>query len=476
MRDPQPPLEWLPEDERLWVARHQAVLEAIVAAFQREQQWPDPVALERDLRSRGTKIGLLAAVNSVPPSLGRREHGPGRVVLTLFGLACVPDAAWMLESYVAALRLALVRFDEPMSPAVLTRADLQEHLKLADTAMDIVSRVILLPGNPFLADGQSSVDAWRCDIDERIVHYEHVVTVDALMTELARQRLTPSSHQSPSEAQSPHSTTPGTRESESSPAITAGLAMLALGSNVIALLTAAPPLAVAVFAASLAAVLLHRRLLRTRPSYVAVLTVAVVGLSAAGLAWIVESTGVFQGRNPHDASGPLPAFTQTKCMYDVSGHGDRYKRAFDIRRAGKIEQEFIATEPYILSLDVIIGINGDINPGWSPQKTSNVRADLLDERRDVVGSDVRPIVNNGTTTFRFAPPVKVRMDKRYWVSLQNKSRWTISPYMRYNPESTDGKPPGAGRTLIYRGVDRPEVEELKDALVGCVQGARRTQR
>jgi hypothetical protein len=236
--------EWLPEKERSWVAGHEAALEAILAAFMRDRQWPDPVALERKLRSRGTKIGLIAAVGTMPQSLGRREHSPPLVVLTVFGLACVPSAAWVLDAYVAALRLALLHFDDPVAPSVLTRADLQEHLELDDLRMDIVSTVILLPGNPFLSGGQSSVEAWRRDIDERVTTYEDALTADALLAQLARERLTPSA---PSSSPAPPPPT-----SESRGWLTASGLLLAvggIGGLLIGILTAPLPLTVGVLAA-----------------------------------------------------------------------------------------------------------------------------------------------------------------------------------------------------------------------------------
>jgi len=272
MRKPSPPPQWLPKEERAWIARHQAALEEIVVALQREREWPDPVALERDLRSHGTKIGLLAAANSIPPLLGRRESDPQHVVLTLFGLACVPAAAPILKSYVATLRLALARFDKPKTTAILTRADIQDHLRLDDAAMDVLSRVILLPGNPFLAGGQHPVDSGEYAIDERIVNYERITTVDALISKLADQRVA----QSAPAALTQRPMKPAARESEGSPAITAGVWVLGIGANAYALVTAPLPVAVGVLSASLTAVPLHRRLQGTSPSYVA--TVAVVGL------------------------------------------------------------------------------------------------------------------------------------------------------------------------------------------------------
>jgi hypothetical protein len=277
--------EWLPAQERSWVASHEAALETIVAAFTRHGQWPDPVAVERELRSRGTKIGLIAAISTMPQSLGRREHSPSRVVLTLFGLGCVASAAWILDAYVAGLQFALSRFDDPTAPSALTRADLQEHVQLDDLSMDIVSTVILLPGNPFLSGGQASVEAWRLDIDERVTTYEHAVTADALLAQLARERLTPSSLPPPS----PPSSAPATIEPRDW-LIAAGLvlAVCTVAATLIGIVTAPLPLAVGVVAACIVALTQRRQLHPPPPSLRAVAAVAASGVLAAALTWALE--------------------------------------------------------------------------------------------------------------------------------------------------------------------------------------------
>jgi hypothetical protein len=67
---PDPDLSWLPQSQRNWAIERRAVLEAIFAAFARDGSWPDPVELERRLRSEETRLGVMAAVNEMPRSLG----------------------------------------------------------------------------------------------------------------------------------------------------------------------------------------------------------------------------------------------------------------------------------------------------------------------------------------------------------------------------------------------------------------------
>jgi hypothetical protein len=99
----------VPEPLREWTREHQALLDAVFEAFVREAAWPDPVALDRRLRSEGTRIGLVSAVDGMPRELGWRECSPPRAQLTFFGVACASGAQWLLERYVDTLRLALSR-------------------------------------------------------------------------------------------------------------------------------------------------------------------------------------------------------------------------------------------------------------------------------------------------------------------------------------------------------------------------------
>jgi predicted nucleotide-binding protein len=185
----EPELGWLPESQRLWATRHRAVLEAIFEAFQRDGVWPDPVELERQLRSGGTKIGVTAAANEMPRSLGERVHYPSSVDLSLFGLGCVPAATELLDAYVATLRLALARFDDVTAPRRLTRRETQDALGLEDHEMDLLSMIVVERGNLFFNGGNPSPGSWDMEIDERVVLYEDITTRDELLTVLARERL-----------------------------------------------------------------------------------------------------------------------------------------------------------------------------------------------------------------------------------------------------------------------------------------------
>jgi hypothetical protein len=181
--------DWLTPTLRAWVGHHGAALDAIVAAFVRDNAWPDPVELERGLRAEGDPAGVLAAVTTMPRALGWRDHSPSRVTLTLFGLACVPRARSLLEALLNTMWVALARFDDPSVPAILSRGDVATELGLDDDAMNVLSLILLGPGNFFLAGGNANLDEWRLAIDERVVLYQDVDGVDGLIRQLAAERL-----------------------------------------------------------------------------------------------------------------------------------------------------------------------------------------------------------------------------------------------------------------------------------------------
>lgn len=285
--------DWLPSDGREWVATHSAVLDAIVEHLERTTRWPDPVALERQLRAHDVKLGLVAAIGSLPRYLGWRTHEPPEVVLTPFGLACATRGAWILNCYVAALHFALARYDSPSEPDVIARSELQEQLELNDHRMDVVSRVLLGAGNPFFAGGNTNLEAWELRIDERVVAYEHVRTVADLMDALACERLPsaapPTSPSGGPQTAGSFSSPPNapTPEESNATALAALAVVLGLGADVLSIAVAPVPLAAAVVAASLAALGLRRYLFRTHPSVLAfATTLSVAAISAFG-AWLL---------------------------------------------------------------------------------------------------------------------------------------------------------------------------------------------
>lgn len=297
-------LSWLPKPDRDWCVQHHRVLDAIFESFASEGAWPDPVALERATRAGGYKLGVSAALQDFPASLGNRAYSPAEVRLSLFGLACVPAARWLLESYVAVLRLALERFDAPELPCRLTRADVAAHLELSDADMDLLSVILMGPGNVILGSGASGLSDWSRDIDERVVLYEHVTTADELIEVLAAQRLAPPpdafAQVDPPPTASEDDSAPSARENQAphtAPLSIATALGLAVGAcaNVLGLFVAPRPLAMGAIAATITAGILHRRIVRPDPSLAAIGAVIAAGAIAAGATAIVQAVRVDPG-------------------------------------------------------------------------------------------------------------------------------------------------------------------------------------
>jgi hypothetical protein len=178
---------WLPPEIAAWVRGNGELLDEIYAAFERDGAWPAPGALQRELLAQGRRLRVVSGAEAMPSSLGARSHSPDEVRLFLFGLACVDAARPLLEQYAATLALAQSRYARPDEPARLTRADVAAHLQLDDGAMDRLS-VVLLADHPFLGSGQSNLDSWDYEIDDRIVDLGDVNGLEELLALLAEQR------------------------------------------------------------------------------------------------------------------------------------------------------------------------------------------------------------------------------------------------------------------------------------------------
>lgn len=293
----EPGLDWLPEGQRTWAIEHRAVLEAIFAAFERNGIWPDPVELDRQLRSQGTKIGVTAAANEMPRSLGERVHYPSSVDLSLFGLGCVAAASSLLDAYVATIWLALARFDDASVPRRLTRADAQQALGLDDHTMDRLSAIVVGRGNFFLGSGDASPGSWDMEIDERVVLYEDVTTREELLARLASERLVnpimsmePRVPRAAAAAPPPPATTPGETVDWAALARAASIA-LGVTANVLALALAPLPLALGALSFTIAFVALHRRIMNPPYSRAAICATVALGLGVGLLTWLIQGIG-----------------------------------------------------------------------------------------------------------------------------------------------------------------------------------------
>jgi hypothetical protein len=180
-------LEWLSPQDRDWVTRHRYFIEAVWERFDESGTWPDPVAVQRELRAADPSRRVNAALAEMPASLARREYVPAQLILSVFGLACCAGARPLLRQYLEVARLALRRFDSPELPNRLTRAEVVAALGLSDAEADRLSQV-LMSDAPFLGGGNPTVANWDLEVDPRAEEFDGIESTDALIDFLSRQR------------------------------------------------------------------------------------------------------------------------------------------------------------------------------------------------------------------------------------------------------------------------------------------------
>jgi hypothetical protein len=180
-------LEWLSTRDRKWVAQNGDLLNAVWAHFAATGEWPDPVEILRGLRAANPNRRVNAALAEMPKVLGQREYAPPRLVLSVFGLGCCPNANPLLCQYVAVAQLALRRFDLPSLPNRLTRADVMAELGPSEVEADRLSEVLMRDA-PFLGSGTSGIDNWDREIDPRAEDFEGIDNPESLLIFLAVQR------------------------------------------------------------------------------------------------------------------------------------------------------------------------------------------------------------------------------------------------------------------------------------------------
>lgn len=137
-------LDWLSPQDRDWVSRNRYFLDAVWRRFWESGNWPDPVDVLRELRAADPNRRVNAALAEMPAALGRREHAPSQLILSIFGIACCSEAQVLLRQYLDVSRLALRRFDSPELPNRLTRADVVAELHLDETVADRLALISFL--------------------------------------------------------------------------------------------------------------------------------------------------------------------------------------------------------------------------------------------------------------------------------------------------------------------------------------------
>jgi hypothetical protein len=182
-------VSWLPLQAQEWVDLHGYLLDGVWARFEKDNDWPDPVEVQRELRCVDPNRRVTQALDRMPSFFARREYSPPSLALTIFGLGCCENARPLLEQYLAIAKIALRRFDSPDLPNRLRRADVVAELDLSPAEADRLS-IVLMQYAPFLGSGESSINGWDREVHPRAEEFEGIENVDELLDfEARKQRL-----------------------------------------------------------------------------------------------------------------------------------------------------------------------------------------------------------------------------------------------------------------------------------------------
>lgn len=170
---------FVPEHIRAWAAEHRDLLEMAANESVRTGSWPVLSEWTRALAAAGQPAPLRKIFWTMPKPLGWIEHNPERVRLTAYGLRFTLAGQPLLHGLWGVLRLAVERY--PLSPgeAVVRRTDLASFV--AEDLVPIL-REVLLSDAPFLGGFQGTDDDWVWTIDERIVSYWTVGSLDEYLS------------------------------------------------------------------------------------------------------------------------------------------------------------------------------------------------------------------------------------------------------------------------------------------------------
>jgi hypothetical protein len=292
-------VSWLPPQAQEWVDLYGYFLEGVWTRFEKDGEWPNPVEVQRELRSADPSRRVNQALDRMPPLFARREYAPPRLALTVFGLGCCEGARPLLEQYLTVAKLALQRFDSPTLPNRLRREEVVAELNLSPVEADRLSAV-LSQYALFLGSGDLSIENGDREIHPQAEEFEGVEDVDDLLEFLARkQRLAELGHSSPvpfalvaPQAPSPPPPPPPPSNTyDEKLKLGASMTSAAAAAATVGLMVASAPsvlgLALVGLFGGLAAALL---LLRKRPASAAALVVALV-LIGGGAGSVLESDG-----------------------------------------------------------------------------------------------------------------------------------------------------------------------------------------
>jgi hypothetical protein len=174
-----------------WAEEHRWLLEAAFASFDRTGEWPRIEEVQQDLAGepeRAVAVGQLLV--EIPPGLGARfsQH----VQLTVRALAHVPAAASLIELFVRAMQVAVVRYPGKRgTPPVIRGTDIQAHLELDETTFKKVLTLLESESWFFGSGGTDGDGDWYRDIRAEILCLRGVSDIQSYLNAVARYRFGP---------------------------------------------------------------------------------------------------------------------------------------------------------------------------------------------------------------------------------------------------------------------------------------------
>jgi hypothetical protein len=165
-------------DGRGWASEHQALLALVFGEFDRTGSWPKQEQLKRELARSGRDFRLLEATTDMPRVLGWVDWSSGEIVLKPLGLSAVGEARFLLDQFIAALRIAVDSYlSEDPAPKVMS-GELQAALELDEMSLRKLGKILL---NERLWLGSTSDETGalvEAMVSDRVLEFADVAAID----------------------------------------------------------------------------------------------------------------------------------------------------------------------------------------------------------------------------------------------------------------------------------------------------------
>jgi uncharacterized protein (TIGR02391 family) len=169
-----------------WAGENQAFLTAVWLAFNAEGSWPKAADLARALYTSGVRLNVLEIARQLPAPLGRLDAPDQRIVLSIRGLAYVPDGRSLASRYVELVKTCVERYGTPDQDASVTSAEFSELLDIEPMTASKLEKLCQNESWALNSAGGSAGDM-RFALSEYVVfNVEEVETLDDYLDAQAR--------------------------------------------------------------------------------------------------------------------------------------------------------------------------------------------------------------------------------------------------------------------------------------------------